>query len=280
MPDFRSLHFGLRHRVIAFVSTRAFANITYTMRHGLAAGMRRKGGLGFLPLGAQHTAETKFLSNLDLAGKTVYDIGGFEGVLTMFFARKASAVVTYEPTPRNYRRCLENVNLNGLSNVTLLNRGVSSEPGELQVVYDPLMPGAASAKREVSQQINASVASAKTVSITVVTLDDDIAASNLPRPDFIKIDIEGMELPALRGMRRTLTEYSPELYIELHGAELADKFANAVAVVELLEKAGYRVFDVEGGKYLTASTVDPHPPSHIYCTGPIVAGIQGQSLKT
>src|SRR5215469_399575 len=129
MANFRS-HFGLRHQMIAFVSTRICGNFVYRVRSGPARGMLRKGGLGFLPVNFGPTAEIQFLDNLNLAGKTVYDIGGFEGILTMFFARKAAAVFTYEPNPRNYARCVENVRLNRLANVRVFNRGVSSKLGE------------------------------------------------------------------------------------------------------------------------------------------------------
>jgi len=65
--------------LVAFVSQRLFGNYTYTIRHGLASGMRRKGGLGFLPVNSGETAETEFLRKLPLAGKVVYDVGAFEG---------------------------------------------------------------------------------------------------------------------------------------------------------------------------------------------------------
>lgn len=266
MSKFRKAHFWLRHRLIAFVSTRLFLNVTYTIRRGLAAGMRRKGGLGFLPLAASETAETQFLSGLDLSGKTVYDVGGFEGVLTLFFARKASEVITYEPNPRNFERCVENVTLNALSNVRVFNRGISSDLGQLELTYDPLMPGAGSGNHDISHQIANSVAAARRVQIQVATLDSEIEKLNLPSPDFIKIDIEGMELPALRGMSRTLASNGPDLFIELHGAEPADKVTNSVAVLEFLEQAGYRIYGVENRKYLTATTIGSHPPSHLYCT--------------
>lgn len=266
MKNFRTQHFGLRHQLVAFISTRMFSNVTYTIRHGLAAGMRRKGGLGFLPVALRETAEERFLSGLDFAGKTVYDIGGFEGVLTLFFARKANAVITFEPNPRNYQRCADNVRLNALTNVRLLDRGVGSELSEIEIIFDPLMPGAASGNSEISQQIKATVRSARTARISVTTLDSEIETLSLPEPDFIKIDIEGMELPALRGMRRTLALRGPDLFIELHGAELANKTANAISVIELLEQAGYYLYDVENSKPVSASAFGPRPPSHLYCT--------------
>ena len=35
--------------------------------------------------------------------------------------------------------------------------------------------------------------------------------------DFIKIDVEGAEAAALKGMRSTLNQFQPSLLIELHG---------------------------------------------------------------
>lgn len=271
MSSFRTVHFRLRDRLIAFVSTRLCSNITYTVRNGLATGMRRRGGLGFLPLPISETAETRFLASLDFAEKTVYDVGAFEGVMTLFFARKAREVITYEPNPKNYRRCVDNVKLNNLENVRVFNRGLSSEAGHLELTYDPLMPGAGSGNHEVSRQIAASVASATRVQIEVASLDAEIETLKLPPPDFIKIDIEGMELRALRGMSHTLTVHGPELFIELHGAELSDKISNTVAVIELLERLDYRIYGVENRTLLDSTTVGPHPPNHLYCTLQLVS---------
>ncbi len=237
------------------------------MRHGLTVGMRRKGGLGFLPFGPGPTVESEFLAGLQLDGKTVYDIGGFEGLLTLFFARRAAAVVTYEPAPANFRRCGDNVRLNGLTaKVTLINRGLSDCQGSIDLVCDPLMPGAGSGNSEISSQIESSTTAARKVTVPVVTLDAEISDLNLPAPDFIKIDIEGMELPALRGMANTLESRSPDLFVELHGAEPEDKMRNTLGVLRFLEGAGYRAYDVENRVYVASSAPPSHPPSHVYCT--------------
>ena len=41
--NYRTLHYSWKHRLIAAVSRRT--NFTYTIRHGLATGMKRQGGL-------------------------------------------------------------------------------------------------------------------------------------------------------------------------------------------------------------------------------------------
>jgi hypothetical protein len=49
-------------------------NCIYTSRSGLTKGLKRKGGLGFIP--RQPSLEEKFLLDLDINGQTTYDIGG------------------------------------------------------------------------------------------------------------------------------------------------------------------------------------------------------------
>ena len=82
-------HYTLKHVVVSWISRNLFDHFTYTVRHGLLKGMRRKGGLAWFPrLGdSSETAEHRFLSKLDVSDKIVFDVGGFEGLLTLFLAR-------------------------------------------------------------------------------------------------------------------------------------------------------------------------------------------------
>ncbi len=266
MKGFRARHFSLKHMLVSFISQRLFSNYTYTIKHGLAAGMRRKGGLGFVPISPAETPETKFLRELQLAGKVVYDVGAFEGVLTLFFASKAKQVMAWEPNPRNYACCVENVRLNRLENVQLNNRGISDKQGSIELIYDPLMPGAGSGEAAIADQIGSSVKTAQRLSIPVLPLDQDIAENHFPAPDVIKIDIEGMEFPALKGMRKTLDQHHPALFIEMHGATAKEKIENAHDVIGFLESCAYKSYDVESARYLTTATLGDTRPGHLYCT--------------
>jgi len=262
MNRFRSLHFSIMHKLIATISTRIFGNLTYTVRHGLNKGMRRKGGLGFLPLPSPENAETRFLRDLDLQDKVVYDIGAFEGQLSLFFAQRAQCVIAFEPNPRNYRRCLENVALNNARNITVLNRGLSDVSGMVELAYDSLMPGAGSAEGAIRQQITESVPDVRTVRVPVVALDEALPG---PPPSLVKIDIEGMEYKALRGMELTLRRHRPCLYIELHGATAKEKTDISRSVIGFLETLGYEVYDVERACHIRLAALN-HCPSHIYAT--------------
>jgi FkbM family methyltransferase len=49
-----------------------------------------------------------------------------------------------------------------------------------------------------------------------ITIDDLVISKGMPRVDFIKMDIEGSELDALKGARKTIEQYKPRLAISLY----------------------------------------------------------------
>lgn len=278
MPEtYRKTHYTLRHRVIASISQH-LDGITYTQRHGLIRGMKRQGGLGFLPAilagGDHETAEHRFLRSLNLTGRVVYEIGAFQGLLTLFFSSRAREVIAYEPNPPSYRRVLQNLRLNGRTNVRVRHMAVGNAAGSLTLLSDPLMPGGTSGDPTVAGQIQRS-GTVTAVEVPVVTLDADIEAANLPAPDFIKIDIEGMELTALQGMRATLARHTPNLYLEMHGATMAHKEASVRAIVAFLTEAGYgRLLHVESNETITAANATRAREGHLFAS--FAAPAEGQ----
>lgn len=269
MDTYRKAHYTLRHRVIATISQH-LDGVTYTQRHGLIQGMRRRGGLGFLPAilagGNHETAEHRFLRSLNLEGRVVYEIGAFQGILTLFFSSRAREVIAYEPNPPSYERVLQNLRLNGRTNTRVRNLAVGERPGTLTLVCDPLMPGGTSGDPAVSGQMKGS-SPVTSVDVRVVTIDDDIAADQLPPPDLVKIDIEGMELPALKGMVRTIETYRPDLYLEMHGATPAHKDANVRAIVDFLTGLGYpSILHVESGATVSPANATRAREGHLFAT--------------
>ena len=265
---FRGRHFSRKHLLVARLS-RMLDGFVYTQSHGPAKGFRRKGGLGFVPAflsrSADATPEVRFLEDLSLSGKVVYDVGAFHGLITLFFSRKARRVVAYEANAHNYARVKENLALNEVTNVTVRNVAVGAEPGLLKLVWDPLMPGAGSADSAIGSQIRGSQGCHE-IDVPVVRLDDDMAEQGLPVPDFVKIDIEGFELQALQGLRGTLVRHGPALYLEMHGADREQKEQNVAAIYDFLTKAGYcKILHVESGKELTRDTVAEGREGHLYC---------------
>ncbi len=79
----------------------------------------------------------------------------------------------------------------------------------------------------------------KQLKVKVDKLDNIITTFNLPKPDFIKIDIEGMEYKALLGMSQTVQYYFPKFYIEIHGVDENSKFENIHRITELFQSWEY-----------------------------------------
>jgi FkbM family methyltransferase len=254
-------HYSLRHRAVAWISRHLFDRATYTVRHGLIRGMKRKGGLGWMPAWLARGAQTKeetFWRGLALDGVVVYDVGAFHGILTMFFASRCAQVIAYEPNEINKARLIENIRLNSLINVQVRKLGIGAQAGSGTLSYNPEMAGGGTLEPSANAPVS------QTVQIT--TLDRDIAASALPAPDLIKIDIEGWELEALKGARETLAAYHPALFLEMHGETMREKKRNAAAIVDFLRDMGYQsIVHVESGVAITTGNEDLAAEGHLYC---------------
>ena len=262
-------HYGWKHRSIAWVSTRLFDNATYTVRHGLLKGMKRKGGLGWVPAvlsAGGMTAEQQFWSDLNLGGMSVYDVGAFHGLLTMFFASRAKTVVCFEPNTQNRGRLMENLRLNGIKNVEVRSTGVGSRREMLKMVGSPLMPGFASVNGKTVEELLRAGVETVAEEISIVTLDEEIPQAGLPAPDFIKFDIEGWEIEALKGARHTLELHRPALFLEMHGETVGEKKRKVAEIVAFLRELGYRnLRHVETGTLITPDNTSVAMQGHLYC---------------
>ena len=243
--------------------------MTYTVQHGLLRGLRRRGGLGFLPqrlTGGGETAEHRFWAALPLTGLAVYDIGAYHGLMTMFFARQAQQVIAFEPNSRNRARLTENLALNGIKNVLVRPIGIGATAGEAVMDFDPLLAGGATVRQAGALDRHMDASRRQTETIMVTTLDEDVRSQRLPAPDLIKIDIEGLELSALQGATATLDSAHPALFLEMHGETRNEKRSKVRAIVAFLEGRRYpNILHVESGTRITSANSDIAAQGHLYC---------------
>lgn len=200
----------------------------------------------------------------------IFDIGAFRGALSLFFAAQAGPegqVFAFEPHPHGYARILAHLDLNAVSNVRVRNVAVGAETGTLQLVGSSSGDGRTSANEDVQRGLDwqGSSSPLREFTVDVVSIDDEVRAGGLPPPDFVKIDVEGLELHVLEGMRETIAQSKPQLYIEMHGAGMEAKRLNAQAVVELLIGDGYDLLHVESGRLVSLGTSVIASEGHLYC---------------
>lgn len=253
---------GLAKSVLAPI----IRNYTYTIEYG-GIDVKLRGGLRFLGFIRRTEAEEHFLSNLDLNGKTIYDIGSHIGIWTIFFAKssaKAGQVIAFEPNPETYAKLRTNVDLNGINNVKILAIGIGDRQVKKTLVVRHHNSGTGTMDEKMQAHILKERGS-RSLQVDVDTLDGCIEAYNLPKPDFIKIDIEGMEYYALLGMSETISKFNPKLFIEIHGADKNRKIDNIRRIVEYLDIHGYSVYHVESEQTITNENAQIANEGHIFC---------------
>jgi FkbM family methyltransferase len=183
----------------------------------------------------------RLLRRIVAPGSTFVDCGANLGYFTLAAARWVGPdgrVEAFEPDPANRARLEENLARNNLAaNVRVHSLAASDRGGEIDFFhpegdeYNHGMAGAYAA--------SAAPAGARMV-VRCARLDEALDRS----PDVVKIDIEGGELAALRGMSRWLESAPPKLVVEssplsarLAGHEPADLFRTIRAI-----QPRYRIF--------------------------------------
>jgi len=176
-------------------------------------------------------------------GDVIFDIGANIGWYSLLAARRVGAtgrVVAFEPDVGNAALIQQNAASNRLTNVVVVPAAVSDQDGWATFLDKGSLQGRldkddddAQRERRASQDQKVKGA----VPVPVLSLDGWIAQAGLPSPSLIKIDIEGGEIGALRGMQNTLRVTGPTLIIELHGTR--------DAVLDLLDGFDYEHRPIE-----------------------------------
>ena len=101
--------------------------------------------------------------------------------------------------------------------------------------------------------------------LPVTSIDAQLRSGEVPAPDFVKVDVEGLELAVLDGMSETAAQYKPAIFIELHGWGPEAKKANSRRVVGWLHTQGYEMRHVESDQRITPENAELAMEGHLYC---------------
>jgi FkbM family methyltransferase len=140
-------------------------------------------------------------------GNHVIDAGGCFGDTALGFADavgKTGHVYVFDPLPKHCTIMAQQLTMN-----PVLAPRVSIFPFGLTDQVNDVAPLVEDGKIDPGARILSSA-------MPTTTIDEVVAKSNLPRVDFIKMDIEGSELSALRGAESTIRRWRPKLAISLY----------------------------------------------------------------
>ncbi len=187
--------------------------------------------------------ETDVLNRNIKKGFVVLDIGANIGDDTLEIARSVGAegkVYAFEPDPDSFKLLKKNIRVNGYENVTLVNKAVSNRNGKIKLFI--------SDNNKADHRIYDSKDNRKYVVVDMVSIDS-FFKNKKEKVDFIKIDIQGAETLALKGMKNLLVaSKKPPILSEFWPIGLKRCGSNAKEYLNFLSKVGYKFFLLDEGK--------------------------------
>lgn len=157
--------------------------------------------------------------------RTAVDGGAHVGTWSAAMAKRFARVLAFEPAADTFA-CLS-ANLFEVKNVDLYQVALGPQRGCGSIVDDPARPG-----NTGSRHLNV-----ERPGETEIMALDELGLTDL---DFLKLDVEGYELHALRGAEQTLKAYRPVVLIECKKFRPARYGVDAEAAALFLRTAGYR----------------------------------------
>lgn len=186
-------------------------------------------------------------------GVVALDCGANIGVHTIEWARHMHGwgeVVAFEAQERVFYALAGNIVMNNCFNARAVWAAVGASEGEIGVpIPDYFVPSSFGSLEIRSKPKTEFIGQAIDYSKLQMTRMLTIDGLGLKRLDFLKIDIEGMEMEALQGARQTIETARPCLMVEKIKSDEA-------AISDLLQSLGYQVFPA-GLNLLAVHATDP-----------------------
>ncbi|MGA4842214.1 FkbM family methyltransferase [Streptomyces sp. G45] len=171
---------------------------------------------------------------------TAVDVGSWYGPWSRRLAARARRVVAVEPVPHLARALAAAAP----ANVRVVQAAASDRPGTARL----WLPRGDRGDRGVSSLVRRDEVHTAAVEVPCLTLD----GLGLRDVRFIKIDVDGAELPVLRGARGLLTRDRPALFVELE-----TRIQPIAPVVDFLaSEHGYRGWVLPGAAWLPLDAFD------------------------
>lgn len=193
--------------------------------------------------GLYDRAETELLSRVLGSGDIFLDIGanvGYYSLVASQIVGSEGRVHDFEPIGPNARALERTITENDITNITVNQVAVGAQLGSL----DLFVPDG-----EIGNSGWASIVPSprrsRTITVEQVAIDDYLSAQSVGRVDLVKLDIEGGESDALRGMARLLQRSdAPDLLCEVNPFLLGKLGLDAGALISLLDKYEYSLYEV------------------------------------
>ncbi|MBD2297291.1 FkbM family methyltransferase [Nostoc sp. FACHB-190] len=165
-------------------------------------------------------------------GSIVFDLGAHTGFYTLLASTLVGAkgkVFAFEPMPTNIKYLKQHIQLNSISNVTVIESAVSDTTGIDYFEFN-------------SSSFQGQLSSKGTLEVKTVNLDNLIFNGEIPNPNYIKIDVEGAEMKVFDGAKSMLMNAHPTIFLATHSHELHKQ------CIDFLTSLGYTIKAIGNSK--------------------------------
>jgi len=190
--------------------------------------------------------EQTVIQSVVRAGDVVFDVGahiGLHTVLLSALAGPTGVVHAFEANPEKLRPLLATASKLSNTTVHALALGDRSGPATLFIPEDQSMAS-------LEDWTEGRVGPVHEATCTLRRIDEMVDAGELPRPDFIKCDVEGGELGVFTGAARVLNSADAPIILYEANARSAAAFgfpiSGATDFLRSLEAPRYTIFHVLG----------------------------------
>jgi len=177
-------------------------------------------------------------------GDVVLDVGANRGDFTVLFSHvvgRRGSIHAFEPVPPTFSLLSGRVAQEcRAGNVVLNPFGL----GETRGKFEMQVPAGdfAQASLRTHEAGSWSKSGRQTFQCEVRTLDEYVREKGLDHLDFVKLDVEGAELPALRGAQGCLAQFRPTIQLEFCAPWTKAFGYGAAELVIFLQALGYVYF--------------------------------------
>lgn len=174
---------------------------------------------------------------------TVVDGGAYKGNKAAILLEKfpAANVYCFEPQPEVFAKLTQR--FADIQRCIPINKALSDRPGTADLYITP-----ESYTSSLMQPLAADIKTSAMTQVAVTTLDDFMQENNIGTIDVIKLDLQGNELPALKGGKKALADCKAVM-VEVNFRE---RYAGCTRFEELyacLQAAGfalYKIYEIHG----------------------------------
>ena len=200
------------------------------------------------------------LSNVDKP--VVIDVGSNIGTFATWVARfltpKNGKIYCFEPQRQVFQMLCGNLAINNIFNAYAFEMAIGKEEKFIEideVDYETQGSFAAFSITTTDLSDTYKTIPAKKQRIKLTTIDKFVEEYQLEKVDYIKVDAEGLDIDVLEGARKTIENYSPDLYVEylnLGSSKKDDtKHEGLVLLENYLHNLGYKTVMVHHDLFAT-----------------------------